>query len=73
MEESNVVKYKGVIVGELIADNSIRLFDNPEANEVKQLMSSSLIGISSRKIGEIDNGYIKNIKTIEHIIIENEK
>lgn len=74
MEKCNEIKYKGIVVGELMSDDSIKLLDTPEANHVKKLMlQSSPIDISSRRIGEIDNnGIICNVKTIEHNIIDNE-
>jgi hypothetical protein len=65
------VKYLGIVVGYTYDGQTIEFLDNKEAQQIKEnLMKGQSIGISSRRMGTVDeSGKVNYKKIIEYGII----
>ncbi len=70
MNKKIEVKYNGVVIGYSDGNNSITFLDTKEAQEAKHvLLEGHPIGISSRRIGTVENNIIPTEEHVEDVIV----
>ena len=69
--EKTEVKYLGVVIGHTYDGQTIEFLDNEHSNEIQKTLSEGhTIGLSSRRMGTVDeNGYVNYEKITEYGVI----
>ena len=69
--EKTEVKYLGVVIGHTYDGQTIEFLDNEHSNEIQKTLSEShTIGLSSRRMGTVDeNGCVNYEKITEYGVI----
>ena len=69
--EKTEVKYLGVVIGHTYDGQTIEFLDNEHSKEIQKTLSEGhTIGLSSRRMGTVDeNGYVNYEKITEYGVI----